>query len=108
VVQILAEAFERLFYLAYSEDFSIGMLLLNFLQCSRFTLYDEIKQAIAYHLLALYKFYLYSQKAIPAKLIEKIWSEKLKSVRLIEAFSEYSPSFVTKSQWAEERTLEEA
>lgn len=59
------------------------MLLLNFLYCSKFTLYDEIKQAIAYHLLALYKFYLYSQKTAAAKLIEKIWCDRMKSVKLI-------------------------
>jgi hypothetical protein len=108
VVQILADAFERLFYLAYSEDFSIGMLLLNFLNYSRFTLNEEIKQAIGYHLLALYKFYLCPQETIPANLIKKIWSEKFELVKLIEAFSEYSPSLATESQWAEELTLEEA
>lgn len=66
-----------------------------------------MKQGVAYHLLALYKFYIYSQKSSAAKLVERIWADKMKGVKLAEIYCEHSPNFVSKSQWGEEK-LEEA
>ena len=73
-------------------------LFLQFLHAAKFTLYEEIKQAIAYHLIALFKMYRYMQKAALAKLIESIWNEKLKGVKIGELYLEYSPSYTSRAQ----------
>lgn len=75
---------------------------MQFLYSAKFTLYEEIKQAIAYHLIALYKFHRYIQKVSLAKLIETIWNEKLKGVKLGELYIEQSPNFVSRTQKADD------
>lgn len=73
-------------------------LFLHFLHAAKFTLYEEIKQAIAYHLMSLFKLQRYMQKTAIAKLIESIWSEKMKGVRLGDLYLDYSPSFTSRTQ----------
>jgi hypothetical protein len=71
-----------LLYLAYDNDEEVTLLFLQFLNSAKFSFYDQIKQAIAYHLLALYKLNRYAQKTVMAKLIEHIWTDKLKGVKI--------------------------